>query len=121
VGILYGRFYPNGLAHLEDVEVTDGLLLEQTWLDFLLRRTRTRCYRGRGIGSKLLREFLQICQSRNVRAIAGWVVQKDATEKLLDWYERNGFEKQTLDEDSFPELSRPPSAVWTIVWKSDIY
>jgi GNAT superfamily N-acetyltransferase len=115
VGILRGRFYPQGLAHLEEVEVTEALQLEQTWLDFLLRRTRTRCYQSLGIGSKLLTEFLAICQSRGVREVAGWVVQKDATPRLLNWYARHGFQKHAPRESKSCERFRPPNTVWEVV------
>lgn len=120
VGILCGRFYPQGLARLEEVEVADALPLEQTWLDFLLRRSRTRCYRGLGIGSRLLTEFLAICQSRGVREVAGWVVEKDATPRPLDWYAGHGFQKRAPIESASPERYRPPNTIWEVVWNPPI-
>lgn len=119
VGILCGRFYPEGLAHLEDVEVAKALPLEQTWLDFLLRRTRTRCYQGQGIGTGLLTEFLSICRSRDVSQVIGAVVQHDlnATPGLLDWYARYGFQRRVPSESPLSERNRPPNTVWEVVLK----
>jgi GNAT superfamily N-acetyltransferase len=119
VGILCGRFYPQGLVHLEEVEITDALPLEQTWLDFLLRRTRTRCYQGQGIGTRLLTEFLSICRSRDVSQVIGAVVQHDlnATPGLLDWYARYGFQRRVPSESPLSERYRPPNTVWEVVLK----
>lgn len=120
VGILCGRFYPQGLVHLEEVEITDALPLEQTWLDFLLRRTRTRCYLGQGIGTRLLTEFLEISKTRGVEEVVGWVVQDDATPRLLDWYASYGFKKRAPRGRQSWERFRPPATVWEVVWNPPV-
>lgn len=118
VGFLSGRFYENSIAHLEDIKVNEALPIERDWVDYLLRRTRTKSYRCRGIGSKLLTEFLNICRSRGMREAVGSVVQQDidATPWLLAWYQKHGFAERSLSKDPEPVWFRPPNSVCEVCW-----
>ena len=104
-------------ANIQDVVVEDSLPIKRGLLDRLSGRTRTQSFRGKGIGSSLLTEFLTICQGRGVIEVIGAVVQHDldATPGLLDWYARQGFYKRTPCESPSPEHCRPPNTVWEVV------
>ena len=109
-------------AHLQDVVVEDSMPIKRGLSDRLVGRTRARSFRGQGIGSKLLTEFLTICRSRGVTQVIGAVVQRDidATPGLLDWYARHGFQKRAPSESPLPERYRPPNTVWEVVWNPPI-
>jgi GNAT superfamily N-acetyltransferase len=117
VGRLTGLF-DSGAAHLQDVVVEDSMPIKRGLLDCLSGRTRTRSFRGHGIGSTLLNEFLTICRSRNVSHAIGAVVQHDldATSGLLNWYARHGFQKRVPSESPLPGRFRPPNTIWEVVW-----
>jgi len=109
----------SGAAHLQDVVVEDSMAVKRGLWDRLSGRTRSRSFRGNGIGSRLLTEFLAICQSRGVAQVTGAVVQYDldATPGLLDWYARHGFQARAPSESPLPERYRPPNTVWEVVLK----
>jgi GNAT superfamily N-acetyltransferase len=109
-------------AHLQDVVVEDSMPIKRGLLDRLSGRTRTRSFRGHGIGSNLLTEFLTICRQREITEVVGAVVQRDldASAHLLDWYARHGFQKRAPGESPLPERYRPPNTVWEVVWNPPI-
>jgi len=59
-------------------------------------------YRGRGMGSTLLRHIIDLACQHGLRRIYGFVVERDyqAMPHLLDWYARHGFTvTPATDED----------------------
>lgn len=109
-------------AHLQDVVVEDSLPIKRGLVDRLSRRTRTRSFRGHGIGSSLLNEFLSVCRCRGVTQAIGAVVQHDldASPGLLDWYARHDFQRRVPSESPLPERYRPPNTVWEVVWNPPV-
>ena len=109
-------------AHLQDVVVEDSIPIKRGLWDRLAGRTRSRSFRGHGIGSNLLTEFLSICRSRGVSQVIGAVVQHDlnATPGLLDWYARHGFQRRAPTESPLPVRYRPPNTVWEVVWNPPV-
>ena len=118
VGRLTGLFDDGHRALLQDVKVEEAAKIKRGLLDCILGRTRTQSFRRRGVGSRLLTEFLAICQRRAVREVVGSVVQHDldATPTLMEWYARHGFKKRVPSESPLPERYRPPNTVWEVVW-----
>lgn len=116
-GRLNGRRYGPSLMYLEDIQVEDTAPIKRSWLDYLLRRTRCRNYRKRGIGSQLLSEFLHICQQRRICEVVGSIVQPDldANANLLDWYSKHGFAVRPLHENPSPPWFRPPNTNCEII------
>ena len=112
----------SGAAHLQDVMVEDSIPFKRGILDRLSGRTCSRSFRGHGIGSRLLTEFLTICRQREITEVVGAVVQHDldATPDLLDWYARHGFQTRAPSESPLPERYRPPNTVWEVVWNPSV-
>jgi GNAT superfamily N-acetyltransferase len=122
IGRLTGLLGNSLTAHLQDVVVEDSMPIKRGLLDRLVGRTRARSFRGQGIGSKLLTEFLTICRRRGVTQVIGAVVQRDmdATPGLLNWYALHGFQKRAPSESPLPERYRPPNTVWEVVWNPPV-
>ncbi len=85
---------------LVDIKVSSAYPIPRTRLERLLRRPGNEIdFRGRGIGSQLLK--LVISESKKVGAdkIWGSVVESDLQQNgdLLGWYQRHGF--QVLEPD----------------------
>ena len=96
----------------EEVEVRDTNVLSV--LHWLRPKAKVKSFRGNGIGSMMLEQFLNWCRETNVSEVFGSVTQSDleATPWLLDWYRRNGFEIRQPDDRCMA------NAVLMVVWRN---
>jgi hypothetical protein len=69
-------------------------------------RPRLVNYRGRGLGAILIKALIQYAREQGIRSLQGEVFRQDIenTPRLLDWYQRQGFELRTPDPTDKPDV-----------------
>lgn len=103
-------------ARLSDIRMKDDWLRPRAWKERLRSRPFVRAepisLRGKGIGSRLLTDFLQWCRRKKINHVYGSIVASDLdhTPTLLDWYRKRGFRTEE------PSSECLPMAVKMVVW-----
>jgi GNAT superfamily N-acetyltransferase len=84
-------------------------------LRWLRPKEKTKSFRGRGIGSMMLEQFLNWCRETKISEVFGSVTQSDLKESpwLLDWYRRHGLEVRPPDKRCIG------NAMHMVVWKNE--
>lgn len=97
VGQIVGIRNDDGDFQISDLSVKDDVLITRTPILPFEKRAN---FRGRGIGKKLLHEFVAYAKRAGAKSIYGSVVSGDieANADLLDWYHREGFTIREPDE-----------------------
>ena len=86
---------------LADIRVLESIPQRRSILARILRRKPVETsFRRRGIGTRILRRFLQEADAAGVREIWGSISARDLGDwpELLRWYERHGFVIEEPDD-----------------------
>jgi GNAT superfamily N-acetyltransferase len=77
-------------AELCDIVVKDDIVVNYSWWRQLLGSVKTRNFRYKGLGTKLLLVCIDAATARGVRRIEGKMVGDDLA-RLRRWYQSAGF------------------------------
>ncbi len=118
VGSLTAVICTETTVQLSDVEVGNAVDTSSVPFRRYVRKWKPRfgmtSFRGRRIGTKMLKCFLDWCRANGKIEVYGTVVQSDLDETpgLLGWYQRHGFEVHPPDDRCLR------NAVCMIVWRN---
>jgi len=82
-------------AILQDIIIYDRVPLASNWLRRLLWKPRIKSFRGKGLGSVLLKTLIEEIRLKQVTRIEGDLLRGDI-ERLARWYSRNGFDVDSM-------------------------